>query len=185
MPLVSVTMQMLKTMRLIFITLLGLLAFSCGKSELPVVQDYPGEVLRILESPCGDINTLDYPNQLPDDYLHEERFTGLEHVVIFDHIATRKMVNVFLPTLDNPDANLCGVDLWVKNPQTGQTHRYKDIFNWEGNGGIFNLNEELSALWGFHSSDGVVSFPCHLKHMPTGLSYDFEHEDIAVKFFEL
>ncbi|MBC8047020.1 MAG: hypothetical protein H7Y00_09515 [Fimbriimonadaceae bacterium] len=135
--------------------------------------------------PCDKITTRMYPDQQKDDYLHEERFEGMYHVVLFDHIVTRKMLNVFLKTLDDPNANLCGVQLILTNPNTGQVVVFNDIFNWVNNNGkqIFNVNRELKNLWNF--SGGAVAFPVKLIHTPTGRDYTFGHSELRLVFREL
>lgn len=131
---------------------------------------------------CGKISPRGYPKQLPDDYLYEERFDGLKHVVIFDHIVTRKMLNVFIPTLNNPDADLCGVKIIVTNPHTGQVAVFYDVFNWIDRSGkqIFNMNKELHALWGF--SGTKEKLPVKLYHVPTGTDYSFNHTEMTLIF---
>lgn len=36
-----------------------------------------------------------YPEQMRDDYLNEDRFVGKPFINLFDHIATRKYINIF------------------------------------------------------------------------------------------
>lgn len=132
--------------------------------------------------PCGSINKSIYPSQNHDDYLHEERFSSLYHVVIFDHIVTRKMLNIFLPTLNDSSANLCGVRLFLENPDTHQVVVFSDIFNWMDDHGhqIFNTNRELSNLWGYSGS--TVVFPVKMIHVPTGTDYTFGHQGLSLHF---
>ncbi|MFN0274950.1 MAG: hypothetical protein ACKVPJ_04340 [Chitinophagales bacterium] len=134
---------------------------------------------------CEDARPRMYPAQQNDDYLHEERFDSVYHVVIFDHIATRKMLNVFIPSLNDPNANLCGVNLNLKNPVTGQVVVFHDVFNWMNNKQkqIFNTNREVHNLWGF--SSGVKAFPVKLYHVPTGKDFTFGHSELKIYFRDL
>lgn len=132
--------------------------------------------------PCNALQADWYPSQHEDDYLHEGRFRGLYHVAIFDHIITRKMLNIFLPELNNPDADLCGVRLTLVNPSTGQVAVFYDIFNWVNDDTmqIFNLNQELHNIWGYDS--GVILFPVHLIHLPDMVDYTFDHQYASIHF---
>lgn len=131
---------------------------------------------------CEKLTPRGYPKQEPDDYLHEERFDGMQHIVIFDHIVTRKMLNVFLPQLNDPDADLCGVQLILTNPYTQQVVVFYDIFNWINKNGvqIFNANRELADLWGFTGSKETMLVK--MVHVPTGTDYGFGHSQIILKF---
>jgi hypothetical protein len=135
--------------------------------------------------PCDKVKARMYPAQQNDDYLHEERFDSIYHVVIFDHIATRKMLNVFIPTLNDPQANLCGVNLYLTNPESGQVVVFHDIFNWMNNKQkqIFNTNREIYNLWGF--SSGVKELPVKLIHVPTGNDFSFGHTQMKLYFRNL
>jgi hypothetical protein len=138
-----------------------------------------------------DANT--YPSQQSNDYLHEDRFTGMPFIVLFDHIATRKHINIFFPAYydDHPgvphDLNLCGVNEYITNPQTGQVVCFYDSFNWRDENGenIFNTNKKLWLLWGFHT--GNVTFGVARIQTSTGIDFTFkdnfpEHKSLTVSF---
>ncbi len=165
--------------------------FRSEKQFAEYLDHYNLQHLNLIQGeavPCNEVAPrYTFPDQNPDDYLHEERFEGMNHIVIFDHIVTRKMIMVFIPTTNNPDANLCGVQLIVQNPITGQYVVFKDIFSWIDENGkpIFNLNKKLYYLWGFDS--GAVALPIFLTHLPTGLSYNFptkysDHREVKLMF---
>lgn len=153
--------------------------------QYDTIKVYSPAKLSDASIACSNITPRTYPEQHPDDYLHEERFEGMDHVVLFDHIATRKILNVLIPTIKNPDANLCGVDLQLTNPETGQVVIFYDIFNWVNkNGkGIFNTNKEVYNIWKFDVPK--MNLPVKMTHIPTGSDYAFGHEVIKLKFLDL
>lgn len=131
--------------------------------------------------PCNAVTKQMYPAEQRDDYLHEERFDSLYHVVIFDHIVTRKFLNILLPGLQNSKAELCNVTLTLQHPATKQVVVFYDIFNWMNNEGeqIFNTNREVHNLWGI--SGAVVVFPVKLYHSPSGSDYTFGHTELKLR----
>lgn len=133
-----------------------------------------------------------YPAQLPDDYLHEDRFTGLPFISIFDHIITRKNLNIFFPTYYDhygytDTLTFCDVRDCITHPITGQVVCFENTFNWKDENGqnIFNINKKLWLLWGFNF--GVVSFDISRIHLPTGIDYTFvdffpAHTEVKLNF---
>ncbi|MBC8172517.1 MAG: T9SS type A sorting domain-containing protein [Chitinophagales bacterium] len=129
--------------------------------------------------PVSDCSVLPdyhiYPGQVYNDYLHEERFAGLPFVYIFDHIGTKKLLNVELPLLEDPNVNLCSVNIAVTHPSSGQVALFGDVFNWidENGANIFNLNKKMYFLWGF--DDGEQTFVISILQDST--DYDFTFYD--------
>ncbi len=140
-----------------------------GKRSYPV-QSGTGRPCNALPDVSLD------PAQTNQDYLDEPRFNGLPHVVLFDHIVTRKMLNVFLPSLNDARADFCAVQLGMTHPVTGQVVIFEDIFNWidERGAGMFNLNKKLHFLWGFET--GTATFEITHVHRPTGYDYTFVND---------
>lgn len=131
-----------------------------------------------LTSDCStqpsDLST--YPAEGSDDYLHEEIFEGKQCVYILDHIITRKLWTILLPTLGDPDADLCSVRIWITNLSTGQVVMFDDVFNWldENGKNIFNLNKKMYFLYGFNA--GQRQFKSSQIQLTTG--YDFTFPDL-------
>ncbi|MFN0276249.1 MAG: MopE-related protein [Chitinophagales bacterium] len=128
-----------------------------------------------------------YPVQVNDDFLNEWRFEGLPFILIFDHIATRKVFNLFLPRLNDPNVNVCNVNMWLTHPVTGQVAQFNDVFNWQDENGknIFSVNKKVSFLWQIES--GVWSFPIDFVQDSTGYDFTFEayypgHDDADLSF---
>lgn len=144
-----------------------------GNSDF-VAKDYDFEV------PCAEQKSTGLPDQNGDDYLHEERFEGMEHIVLFDHIVTRKMINVIIPEAENPAVNLCNINLTLINPETDESVTFYDIYNWVDDEGkpIFNTNKKVYQLWGF--SEGKMEMPVDQIHAPTGEHLDHGHTTINV-----
>ncbi|MBK7740090.1 MAG: hypothetical protein IPI42_05885 [Saprospiraceae bacterium] len=144
-----------------------------------------------------------YPEQMRDDYLNEDRFVGKPFINLFDHIATRKYINIFFPTYyeNNPGTtkvlNFCDVNEYITNLATGQVVCFKDVFNWYDENGenIFNANKKVWLLWSYN--DAVVKFGIEIVHVPTGVDYTFKEyypahneldltlSDIAIKYGHL
>ncbi len=140
--------------------------------------------------PCDSADSRGYPEQEFDDYLNEWKFADTYHNVIFDHIVTRKMLNIFIPEINDSlravgitdTLTLCYVNIEIQHPVTGQVAVFHDIYNWVNDDlkPIFNLNMELHKLWGY--KDAIIAFPINSTHMPTGRNMDFEHEYVTLNF---
>lgn len=134
-------------------------------------------------SPCSPLpSPIGYPSQQNDDYLHEERFEGMYHIVLFDHIVTRKMINIIIPETENPYVDFCNINLKLKNTSTGQKVTFKNVYNWVDENGnfIFNTNKNVYYLWGFET--GTVNFPVLQIHEATGQNLNYGHDTMALKF---
>ena len=130
---------------------------------------------------CNSVSRLGYPSQDPTQYLHPETLLsgGKFHYVVFDHIATRKMIVVF------GVSNLCFIDFWIKNddpgsPFFGQILLFKDIYNWTdvNNNPLFNLNYEIYKYWGYSSTK--ETFPIRSKRSTTGEDMSFGHDSMTI-----
>lgn len=110
------------------------------------------------------------------DYLHEDIFFDFPFTILVDHYGTRKIVETLMPSLGDPDANLCNVNLYVTNPETGQVAVFYDEYNWidENGRNIFNANKKMYWLWGFDA--GTITFP--IEAIQEGTDYDFTFPDI-------
>lgn len=110
------------------------------------------------------------------DYLHEELFDGYPFTILVDHYGTRKIINTLMPYLEDPDANVCSVNLSITNPSTGQVVIFYDEYNWidENGRNIFNANKKIYFLWGYDS--GTYVFPTDAVQDGTGYDFTFpEH----------
>lgn len=134
-----------------------------------------------------------YPEQHSDDYLHEENFIGKPYVILFDHIITRKHLNIFFPTYysENPQAphnlNFCNVNDYVTNRSTGQVACFTNSFNWfdERGENMLNFNKKLWLLWGFNN--GNITLGITRIHIPTGMDFTFKeyfpaHRELTLSF---
>ncbi|MBC8172827.1 MAG: hypothetical protein H7X71_02880, partial [Chitinophagales bacterium] len=111
-----------------------------------------------------------YPDQQGDQYLHEELFRGLNNVVLFSHITTRKMILTFKVK------DFCDIRLIITNPVTGQVAVFDDIYRWrEADQDMYNLNKNLCWLWGF---DGpiTIDFPLKQIRSTTGEDLSMDHQ---------
>lgn len=122
-----------------------------------------------------------------DDALNQDKFNGLPNMSIRDHIGTRKMIVVFIPSLNDPDADFCNVTEWYTNPLTGQVAEFHNVYTWWDYRGeqMFNVNLKLWLLWGF--DEKVYSFVIDGVHEATGYDYTFtdlfpEHETMELAF---
>ncbi|HOZ85504.1 MAG TPA: hypothetical protein PK191_08435 [Niabella sp.] len=134
-----------------------------------------------------------YPDMHSDDYLNEEDFIGKPFVILFDHIITRKHLNIFFPTYyeENPQAphnlNFCNVYDYVTNRATGQVACFINSFNWfdERGENMLNFNKKLWLLWGY--SNGNITFGITRIHKPTGVDLTFkeyfpDHSELTLSF---
>jgi len=127
-----------------------------------------------------------FPGRAEDDYLHEERFAGFEHLglMIVDHCLYRKLVDRILPDLRaaNPDADLCGIDYVIRNPENGETIRFQDIYGYrdaDGASRILNVNAEVFRTWPELVTGGSVTLAIRVRHLATGADASNGHEDIG------
>lgn len=118
-----------------------------------------------------------YSSPLGDQtYLAEDTYADQPFTVFADHFTTKKTVVNLMPSLDDPDANLCNVNIYFKNPYTLQVAVFHDMYNWMDENGwnIFNMNKKVYFLWGFTS--GSILFETDMIQDSTG--YDFSFPDI-------
>ena len=123
---------------------------------------------------CEEGSTVPlYTFQDPSDYLHEELFVGMNFSVIIDHLITTKVFNVLMPTIGDPDATVCSVNLTIHHPDSDQVAIFYDIYNWidENGQNIFNFNKKMYFLWGFNS--GKIDFDRELIQEVTGYDFTF------------
>ena len=165
--------------QLLFACVCALLIAGCQTEPLPVMDVDP--YLKFDE--CAVPLPSTFPSPQNDDYLHEERFDGVDGVVIGDHLWSRKMANTFISDINDSliaiygdDAELvdwCNIHLILVDFETNERHKWLDIFHYvdaDGNQ-LMNINREVHDLWGY--SGGTRTFGIKLIHEATGIDIAF------------
>ena len=178
--------------KIFILFIIPLLFFSCTKDKIvsEAQESVPYEMKTIGIETCSgieDININIYPDQNHDDYLQaieNPEDWDLPHMVIFNHIFIRKFFNVIYAMIkeDYPDFEICNIDLAVKNPYTGEIHKWFDILNYPGGFNapleidkVFHLPEERILFTEFKLIDRETGADISNYPVPhTGLMFDFK-----------
>lgn len=128
-----------------------------------------------------------FPDRANDDYLHDEKYAGFEHLGLMtvDHCLYRKVVNTIMPALreTTPDITWCGIDYVIRNPRTGEVMKIYDIYNYrdaDGEPAVLNINREVFGAWPALLEEGpTVNLAIRVRHVATGADASNGHEDIG------
>jgi hypothetical protein len=126
-----------------------------------------------------------------DDYLHPERFINPDGScvcdapgVVFDHrINTKFETTIRNAIFDSTGVwiDLDNIDFFITLPETGETVKFYDIFNWcdsEGRPTWFNTNELVFARWpDFLEGKRVHTFEVEMWDRETGILISYFWQD--------